>query len=290
MSWIVDRIVSVDAPVATLAERASIEMLDARRFERNYFLLHDPVDLQNNRQSLSQLEEIINTCRDLQPEERTTTQKMLDDLGRYRERLEAAVARLTEPGQAPLGRLQTVIQAYEKDLNDLLRRARRESRERLIDDLRNRVGSFDAQITQTLQMEDPTLRQATKDLQNSSQEILRLASDLETRSWDRVQRDHLEARRLVRRAEKVLIVVSSLTLLLSVLVSFILPKEVVNPLVDLKAAVDHAAAGNYEIDFDVQGDGEVVQLADSVRNLIASVRHKKENSSSHDVPKKVIEG
>src|SRR5574337_1615761 len=55
MGWIVDRIVSVDAPVATLAERASIEMLDARREERNYSLLHDPADLEANRQSLSGL-------------------------------------------------------------------------------------------------------------------------------------------------------------------------------------------------------------------------------------------
>jgi hypothetical protein len=35
MGWIVDRIVSVDAPVATLSERVTIEMLDARRSERN---------------------------------------------------------------------------------------------------------------------------------------------------------------------------------------------------------------------------------------------------------------
>ena len=49
MGSIVDRIVSVDAPVATNAERASIEMLDARRAETNYFLLHDPDDIARNR-------------------------------------------------------------------------------------------------------------------------------------------------------------------------------------------------------------------------------------------------
>ena len=31
MGWIVDRIVSVDAPTANLAERVTVEMLDARR-------------------------------------------------------------------------------------------------------------------------------------------------------------------------------------------------------------------------------------------------------------------
>jgi nitrogen fixation/metabolism regulation signal transduction histidine kinase len=68
--------------------------------------------------------------------------------------------------------------------------------------------------------------------------------------------------------------ISFLTLLVSIWVSFTLPRQVVKPLTDLKAAVDHAAAGNYEIEFDVKGDGEVVQLAASVRNLIAHLREK----------------
>ena len=41
MGWIVDRIVSVDAQAATLAQQASIQMLEARRAERNYSLLRD---------------------------------------------------------------------------------------------------------------------------------------------------------------------------------------------------------------------------------------------------------
>jgi nitrogen fixation/metabolism regulation signal transduction histidine kinase len=275
MSSIVDRIVSVDAPVATFAEKASIYMLDARRSERNYVLLHDPVDLQHNHDSLAALIQIINTCRDLQPEEDATTRNMLHQVNLYQRRLEALVSRMGEPHEAPLARIEEVVRAYQKQTNELLRRARHESQTRLIDDLRNQVGSFDAQISATLETEDPALRQATADLQASSTEVLRLANELEKRSWGRVQLDHQEARNLKVRAEVVLLIVSSLTLILSVFVSFILPREVVKPLSDLKAAVDHAAAGNYEIEFDLQGDGEVVQLADSVRQLISHVREKK---------------
>jgi len=137
------------------------------------------------------------------------------------------------------------------------------------------VGSFDVQITETLEAEDPTLRQATTDLQASSDDIRQLASDLEKRSWNWVLRDQMETRQLAHRAEWVLIIVSSVTLVLSVLLSFILPRQVVKPLVDLKEAVDHAAAGNYEMEFDVQGDGEVVQLASSVRRLIGHVREQR---------------
>jgi nitrogen fixation/metabolism regulation signal transduction histidine kinase len=274
ISSIVDRIVSVDAPVATLAERVSIEMMDALRSERNYVLLHDPVDLQHNHESLASLVQIINTCRDLQPEEEVTTRKMLGQASLYQRQLEALVSRMGEPHEAPLARIEEVVRAYQKQTNELLRRARHESHTRLIDDLRNQVGSFDAQISATLETEDPALRQATADLQASSSEVLRLASDLEKRSWERVQLDHQQARRLKRQAEIVLLIVSFLTLMLSVFVSFILPRQVVRPLSDLKAAVDHAAAGDYEIEFDLQGDGEVVQLANSVRELISHVREK----------------
>ena len=278
MGWIVDRIVSVDAPVATLAERASIEMMDARRAERNYFLLHDPEDLRANRQALAGLRDTVHEIRDLQPDEAATSQSMLDQLDLYQQRLDVIVSRLGAPRQAPLQQIRKVVSAYERDLDDLLRRARRENQTQLIDELRSEVGSFDTQITETLEATDPSLRQTSQGLEDASNRFVGLASGVEKRSWSRVQNDHQDARKLKRRAEWVLSIVSGLVFLLSVWVSFVLPREVVSPLVDLKAAVDHAAAGNYEIEFDVQGEGEVVQLANSVRRLIAHVEEKELNS------------
>jgi CHASE3 domain sensor protein len=280
MGWIVDRIVNVDAEVSTQAEQASIQMMDARRAERNYFLRPDPADLDANRQATANLEQLIATCQTLQPEESATTQEMAKQANRYKQQLVVAVARTGNPGQAPPGSIQRVVRAYERDLNSLFKRDRRESRSQLIDDLRTQVESFDSQITETLEVEDPALREAAVELQDSSTEVLRLASQLQRRSEQRVRQDHQLARRLIRRAEWVLGSVSALTLLLSVIVSFILPREVVKPMVDLKEAVDHAAAGNYEIEFELHGQGEVVQLADSVRNLIDHVREKSTNGNS----------
>ena len=277
MARIVDRIVSVDAPVATLAERASIEMLDARRTEKNYLLLHTPEDLEANRQALSRLEQVIASCADLQPKERPAVAEIQGQVKIYRDRFDQIVSHMGEPALVPFERVQEAVQVYERDLNELLRRARTHSRGQLVEELRNRVGSFDAQIATTLGTEDPGVRQAMQELRRASDEVLRLTGDIEKRSWERVQRNHEEAGALLRRAEWVLIVVSALTIILSVWVSFVLPRTVVKPLVDLKAAVDHAAAGNYEIEFDVQGEAEVVQLAESVRNLIAHLRQKKAN-------------
>jgi methyl-accepting chemotaxis protein len=53
-----------------------------------------------------------------------------------------------------------------------------------------------------------------------------------------------------------------------------LPRQVIRPLLSLKEAVDHAAQGNYEIDFDVHGKGEIVDLVESLQRMLTSIRSK----------------
>jgi nitrogen fixation/metabolism regulation signal transduction histidine kinase len=272
VGWLVDRIVSFDAPAATLAQQASIEMLQARHTERNYLLLYDPASLQANRDSMQRVEQILTAIRDLHPSDQAVTEQALDALHRYNERFQAAVTAIGQPGQAPADRVDAVLVTYEKDLEDLLKSTRYRTRAQLVDELRNRVGSFDAQITKTVQEGNPALRRITADLQSSGQEVLELTSGLEARSWSRIEYDHNKARRMISRAEWSLTIVSAITLLVSVWVSFVLPRQVVKPLLNLKDAVDHAAAGNYEIDFDIQGEAEVAQLANSIRLLISHMR------------------
>ena len=275
VGFIIDRIVSYDAPAATLAQQATIEMLDARRAERNYLLLNDQASLEAARDSIGKIEQILNAIRDLNPSDQELTQQALGALHQYRQRIETAVALAGKPGQAPADRVNEVVKAYESDLDNLLKSARYKSRGQLIEELRKRVDSFDTQISKTVQEGNPALRQITSDLQNSGRQVLDLASQLEARNWERIENDHRKAKRLISRAEWSLAIVSTITFLVSVWVSFVLPRQVVKPLISLKEAVDHAAAGNYEIDFDIQGAGEVVELANSIRNLIAHVREVK---------------
>jgi methyl-accepting chemotaxis protein len=269
----------VDAPVATLAERVSIDMLNARRAERDYFLLYDPEDLEANRQAISRLLQILDTCRQLQPEEKPAINEIQSQVQFYQLRMADAVARRGGAAVAPVEHLREVVRAYTRDLDELLRHAGQQSPAKLVEELHSRLGSLDAQVSATLAAEDPAFRQITADLRTSSNTVQREAARLENRSWERVTRDHERARALIRRAEWVLGIVSALTLLLSVWVSFVLPRTVVKPLVDLKAAVDHAAAGNYSIEFAVEGEGEVVQLANSLRQLVAHVRETKAASN-----------
>lgn len=272
MGWIVDRIVNVDAPAATLAQRASIEILEARRAERNYLLLHDPSYLVANREALGRTRQIVSQIQDLEPQDMGETQKALEALSVYEQRVGAAATAMAQPGQGDADRIQAVVRAYEDDLNELLRGARLKKRAQLIEELRNRVGSFETQISQTVQAGNPALGPVTADLQTSSQQVLELLSELETENWKRVESDHREARLLIHSAEWALSIVSGITLLFSVWVSFTLPRQVVKPLVTLREAVDHAAQGNSAIDFEIAGRGEVAELAKSVQNLIARLQ------------------
>jgi CHASE3 domain sensor protein len=274
MGWIVDRIVNVDAPAAGLAQQASIEMLEARRAERNYLLLRDPAYLETNRAALLQTEEAFDSIRNLEPDDQGLLQEASQALALYRERFAGAVSALGRPGERPTDRIQAVVKAYEQDLQNLLKSARRSKRTQLIEELRRRVASFDSQITETAQQGNPVLQQATEDLQDTSQKILGIAAELESRNWNRVQKGHADARHLIGRAEWALSSVSAITLLISIWVSYALPRQVIKPLLNLKEAVDHAAEGNFEIDFDVQGKGEIVDLAESLRGLLAAVRQK----------------
>jgi len=272
MGRIVDRIVNVDAPAAKLAEQASVGILEARRAARNYVLFQDPEYLRENQESLTNVRQILSRIKDLEPDEETTLQKGLDAVDQYQQRFASAVSTMGERRQEPVDQIREAVRAYQEDLDELVKAARHKKRAQLMQDLNARLSSFDTQITQAIQEANPALRQVAPDLQSSSQEILQLTSELEQQNWGRVQSDHEEGRHLIRRAEWALSIVSAITLLFSVWVSFILPRQVTKPLVSLKEAVDHAATGNYEVEFELHGGGEVAELAKSVQNLTSLLR------------------
>lgn len=278
MARIVDRIVNVDAPAAKLAQQASIEILEARRAARNYFLFQDPESLEANRASLTEVRQMLVRIGDLEPDEKSTLQKGLDTVSQYQQQFASAVSTMTGSKQEPEERLREAVLAYEKDLDSVAKAARHQKRAQLIQELRTDAGWLDTRIAEALQVADPALRKVPRDLRASSQEALQLTVDMQRQNWERVERDHQEARQLVHRAEWTLSIVSAVTVLFSLWVGLILPGQVAKPLVSLKEAVDHAATGNYEIDFELHGGGEVVELAKSIQNLTSLLRRKPQRS------------
>ena len=273
MGRIVDRIVNTDAPATSLSEQAAIEMLEARRSERNFLLIHDTSYVEMNHESVSKVSQMLQQIQRLEPLEHDSTTKALNDLAAYEQRFAAAVAVMSQPGGAPADRVQAVVRAYESDLDDLLKSTKYNRRKQLVDELRRRVGSFDTQITDTVQAGNPALESLSADLQAQSQDLLALASELERRNWNRVQQDHQQARHLIHQAEWALGSVSALTFLFSVWASLILPRQVVSPLIRLKEAVDRVAESREAVELEISGSGEITQLATSIQHMIMRLRH-----------------
>lgn len=280
MGRIVDRIVSTDAPAAKLAEQVSVQILQARRAARNYALFQDPEYLREYQGSLSSAQQSLSHIADLEPDDKTVVQNGLEAVALYQQRFNAAASTMAKSRQEPSERIREAVLAYEKDLDDLVKTSRHQTRNQLIQELRTRVVSLDTDITETIPAGSPALHQVNPDLQASSEQALELAADLERRNWARVESDHQQARKLIHVAEWDLSTVSAITLVFSVFVSFVLPRQVVQPLVTLKEAVDHAASGNYEVEFELQGGGEVVELAKSVQKLTSLLRKKPERTLS----------
>src|SRR5450755_2326832 len=67
MGLIVDRIVSVCAPAASLAQQASIQMLEARRAERNYSLLRDTAYVNTNHERIVEVTDTLTKIQNLEP-------------------------------------------------------------------------------------------------------------------------------------------------------------------------------------------------------------------------------
>ncbi len=271
MGAIVNSIVNKDAPATTLAQQISVEMLQARRSERNYFLLNDQTYLKDNRQAADQIRGLVAQIDSLQPADQDGTKDVLKSLQLYEHQFADAVTLLQERGGTSTERVQQAVDAYETDLNELLRHSRRVGNAQLVQELQSRVQSFDADLAKTLGQQNPALRLVTPEMQATSQHVLRVAAQLEAESWERVERDHQEARGLLHDAEWVLSIVSAITFLLSIWISFVLPRAVVKPLISLKNAVDHAAAGNSPVEFELKGEGEIIDLARSIDNLIHRV-------------------
>jgi CHASE3 domain sensor protein len=271
MGAIVNRIVNIDAPVTTLAEQISVNMLRARRSERDYFLLQDSAELQTNRQALDTIKQTVAKIDELAPDEQSATRAILKAVEQYEQHFGTAVSLLEQPGATTAQRVQDSVAAYETDLNDLLRHAKRTGAAQLVREVQNQVQSFDAELAKILGQENPTLSVVTPELEEASHQILHMAAQLEAQRWQRVERDHREARRLLQNAEWVLSIVSAITFLLSVWISFVLPRQVVKPMLSLKEAVDHAASGKNLVELELRGEGEIIELARSIDRLIKRI-------------------
>src|SRR5215472_14566786 len=77
---IINRIVDIEAPVTKLAEQVAVQMLEARRSERNYFLLHDPVYIQESQQATGQIKDLVGQIEDRDPSGRSACQDLLNSV------------------------------------------------------------------------------------------------------------------------------------------------------------------------------------------------------------------
>ncbi len=122
---IVERIVSFDAPAATLSQQASIEMLEAQA--RGTQLFAAVRSLLLCKPTASRFPSWSKSCAlyaQLNAADQPLTDRALDALHQYDQQFQNAVANMQKPGDAPTDRIRDVLQAYENDLGGILKGAK----------------------------------------------------------------------------------------------------------------------------------------------------------------------
>jgi len=154
----VDRIVNVDAAGAKLAEQASIEILEARRAARNY-LCPRPGISSDEPEITHQCEASPGSYLGTEPGDETIVQQGPRTQAYISSNFAGRFRRWTEVKARPAQRIREAVLAYEKDLDDLVRKAKHESRGQLIQELALESDRLISRVTEAIQVGSPASRQ-----------------------------------------------------------------------------------------------------------------------------------
>lgn len=118
MSNRIKMIVNEDAKMADLGEYLSIQMLEARRDEKNFIIYQDTTYIQNNIQKIKQMHKIIQGIYPQAKNYHTILDSIDSELNIYQNNI-VSLKKILQEDPRTLSRLQRQLQAYEKDLAQL---------------------------------------------------------------------------------------------------------------------------------------------------------------------------
>lgn len=118
MSNRIKMIVDEDAKMADLGEYLSIQMLEARRDEKNFVIYQDTVYIQNNIQKIDQMHKIIAGIHPQALDYHTLLDSIASELSIYQNNIQN-LKKILQEDPRTLSRLQRQLQTYERDLAQL---------------------------------------------------------------------------------------------------------------------------------------------------------------------------
>jgi methyl-accepting chemotaxis protein len=279
-----NRIATVDAKVGVLASQIVLEVEEMRKAQKNYVLLNDPVSLRRIRESSQKIIMQIEDGLVLSTSERDRFTQMKELMKSYMANIEE-ISQSANPKEdaAAVEQFSGGVESYQKRIDLLLAVAKRsKTREEVtqaIDAISNAAMSFDEMITRWVIDSDPTRSKMLVHLQTMGGVLSQQARLINENGWRRVEEERAHTESIGQRALFLIAVTSVLTFLLSFVLTWYLPKRVLQPIREVTQALRKASTGNYDVFLHLTAKDELGELVNEFHNLVDHMRCR-ENSRS----------
>lgn len=281
-------IATVDVDVARLADESITEIAEIRKAEKDFLLLKDPAYLKKIDANSQALFHRIENMMALDPSRKALFVQINDVLREYRDGIDQ-LSQSSPPVSDGQGREQFVglVDGY-RDRIDKMLEAAKQSRtpdeiSRSIVEINNGTMPFDQYVVQASVGAQPQRTRILSNMQSRGEQLESLAKSISDSSWNKVEEERNRTEALGHRASVLITITLALTLIVSFLFTWLLPRRVMRPLNQVTEALRKASRGNYDVFLHLSAKDEVGELVNEFHNLIEHMRDRdngKDNGKS----------
>ena len=264
-----------DVKLGRIATELSLDMLDIRRYERNYRMFGSSAERESVQRLIAHADSVLVVAREIAPEsEKTVLEDLANDLDIYLNTFMMLVEHIAQnPPETNIQqkvrltrRLNDFHAAYGAIIAELdsVTPAERDSV------LAKANQSLDIFSVDLLAMSDrpgqPSYIQ--ENLERSRQAFLASAQELAEHSWAHMRAHRIDSQRIEARAKRNIISVLIVTGIVCVFMIAYLPRYIVRPITKLNRIFRKAEEGDLKVLAPVQSHDEIGDLAHSFNRMI----------------------
>jgi methyl-accepting chemotaxis protein len=280
-----DRIARVTARTASLADQAILEIGEIRKVEIDLLLLKDPAYLRSIKEHASHLNDHLENALQVDSRQKEQFLGLRNRVREYSDRIES-LSQSTGPALnlSAEGKFAGMVNNYKDLLDHMLEVARQskspEEVSHSIVEISNSSLHFDRYIVRSILSRDPQRAHLFENLRIRGEGMEKLARQISAEGWKRVEEERIQTEDLGNRARYLITIALALTLILSFLFTWYLPRRVLHPLRQVTQALRKASTGNYDVILHLSAKDELGDLVNEFHNLIEHMRDKQNGKSS----------
>jgi len=279
------RIATVEVASARLADQIIQGIEEIRKSEVDYLMLKDSTHLTEIDEKTKALNTLIDDGLSIDFSEKASFANLKTQVGKYRQSIQS-IAQTIVPVSEVTGnnRFQDVVNSYQKLVNSMLEAAKQsrsiEEVNRSIVEISNPKLSFDRYASQSLIESDP---KRFEQLHEQGERLHALALQISVSRWKKVEIERLRIEMLGHRATTLITITLVLTLVISFIVTWFLPRRVLRPLRQVTQALRTASSGNYDVFLHLSAKDELGDLVNEFHNLIEHMRDQKNGHGNGNI-------